>query len=146
MLLAHVFHKHRGRFPGYTRVTAFGVIPLHTSCCVSGFDYIVYVHWLLYRKEGITYTIRWNPEQMKMQMCLSSHCIADLCFPETLTVELINSRNCVDLCLCWFVFLSCHHLSTYISGSTTIMLGRWFPGSSDLPAGYVKCIHLKHVL
>lgn len=26
------------------------------------------------------------------------------------------------------------------------MLCRWFPGSSDVPAGYVKCFHVKHVL
>lgn len=77
----------------------------------------------------------------------------DTYFLETLTVEVINSRKesppaPPPSVTVWirFVFLSCRHLRTYISGSSAVTLWCWFPGSSDLPAGYVKCFHMKHVL
>lgn len=63
MLLAHVFHKHRQVSRLYKSHKSLWSDPFHTTCCVSGFNYIVYVHRLLYRNEAIMFTISWNPEE-----------------------------------------------------------------------------------
>lgn len=87
MLLAHVFHKHRQVSRLYKSHKSLWSDPLHTACCVSGFNYIVCVHRLLDRNEGIMFTISWNPEETKMQMCFSSHCIRKVNHTRTTSLQ-----------------------------------------------------------